>query len=50
MVVKSEPGKQEFKRKIEEKSMRISNYKNIFIGENIKQENQVREEQHKKEK
>lgn len=29
--------------------MRISNDKNIFIGENIKQKNQVREEQHKKE-
>lgn len=29
--------------------MRISNDKNIFIGENIKQKNQVCEEQHKKE-
>lgn len=29
--------------------MRISKHQNIFIGENIKQENQVREEQHKKE-
>lgn len=29
--------------------MRISNHQNLFIGEPIKQENQVREEQHKKE-
>ena len=29
--------------------MRISNHQNIFIGETIKQENQVREGQHKKE-
>ena len=29
--------------------MRILNHQNIFIGENIKQENQVLEKQHKKE-
>ena len=29
--------------------MRITNYQNVFIGENIKQENQIREGQHEKE-